>query len=100
MKNVNEINSYFEKLNRLDYYEFEDEDNSWYFLNKVDSEKITNLFLKTSNLTFKFIVVGTNNNGNYILLNESNKLLNYDIQNQNLSEFELNFDDILSFKKQ
>lgn len=99
MKNVNEINSYFEKLNRLDYYEFEDEDNSWYFLNKVDSEKNTNLFLKTSNLTFKFIVVGTNNNGNYILLNESNKLLNYDIQNQNLSEFELNFDDILSFKK-
>jgi hypothetical protein len=99
MKNANEIDSYFEKLNRLDYYEFEDEDNSWYFLNKVDSEKNTNLFLETSNLTFKFIVVGTNNNGNYILLNESNKLLNYDIQNQNLSEFELNFEDILSFKK-
>ena len=99
MKNLNEIDDYFSKMKIFDFYKFEDEDDTWFFLNKEDSNKMTKLVLETTNLSFKFIVVGTNQNGNYILLKEDNKLINYDSNNFNTIDFELKFIDIISFKQ-
>ena len=98
MKNFDVIENYFSKMEFLDFYRFEDEDDIWFFLNRKDSDSTTKIILDSSNFSFDFIVIGTNQNGNYILLNEFSKLLNYDSKNFSLIDFDLSLEDILSFK--